>query len=177
MITTFWLSPTGVALCRCATSCTLPSRCNLCLFTRWRSGWIWGWGWCFPLPGSVAPLYSVRHPVSLGWVARTELVNEQGSETFNLLPEKEIEIALDWRVLVLLQVVPNISLNMPGETVVTGYYRYTDIWFEWYASDCIKFRLHWSTLTRHQSLPDIDDRSPLKAILGLAPCLLWSLSH
>ncbi|KAH9482738.1 Good for full DBP5 activity protein 2 [Psilocybe cubensis] len=33
--------------------------------------------------------------------------------------------------------------------VVTGYYRYTDIWFEW-----------------HQALPDIDDRAPVKAILS-----------
>ncbi|KAF8974470.1 hypothetical protein BDZ97DRAFT_25748 [Flammula alnicola] len=39
---------------------------------------------------------------------------------------------------------------MPAETpVVTGYYRYTDIWFEW-----------------HQALPDPEDRAPVKAILA-----------
>lgn len=39
---------------------------------------------------------------------------------------------------------------MPSEVpVVTGYYRYTDIWFEW-----------------PQALPDIEDRAPVKAILA-----------
>ncbi|EGO01874.1 hypothetical protein SERLA73DRAFT_150940 [Serpula lacrymans var. lacrymans S7.3] len=33
--------------------------------------------------------------------------------------------------------------------VITGYYRYTDIWFEW-----------------HQALPNPDDRGPLKAVLA-----------
>ncbi|KJA30186.1 hypothetical protein HYPSUDRAFT_61027 [Hypholoma sublateritium FD-334 SS-4] len=39
---------------------------------------------------------------------------------------------------------------MPQDSpVVTGYYRYTDIWFEW-----------------HQALPDLEDRAPVKAIFA-----------
>lgn len=64
---------------------------------------------------------------------------------------------------------------MPGEaTVVTGYYRYTDIWFEWYlALNCTVVGL-WTNqpLARHQSLPEFEDRGPLKAILGLEHRLL-----
>ncbi|KDR83650.1 hypothetical protein GALMADRAFT_86044 [Galerina marginata CBS 339.88] len=39
---------------------------------------------------------------------------------------------------------------MSGDVpVVTGYYRYTDIWFEW-----------------HQALPDVEDRAPVKSALS-----------
>ena len=51
--------------------------------------------------------------------------------------------------------------------VITGYYRYTDIYFEWCASQPSSSSS--STLTaayRHQALPDPLDRSPLKAVLA-----------
>jgi len=38
---------------------------------------------------------------------------------------------------------------MGSVPIITGYYRYTDIWFEW-----------------HQAVPNPDDRAPLKAILA-----------
>ncbi|PPQ77435.1 hypothetical protein CVT25_011017 [Psilocybe cyanescens] len=59
-----------------------------------------------------------------------------------------------------------MPVNVP---VVTGYYRYTDIWFEWYAH--VPFTLSATDRRkcehiRHQALPDIDDRAPIKAILS-----------
>lgn len=55
-------------------------------------------------------------------------------------------------------------VQMPDVPVVTGYYRYTDIWFEWYAS-YLPLRAAL-IISRHQALPDIEDRGPVKAILG-----------
>lgn len=57
---------------------------------------------------------------------------------------------------------------MARDTVLTGYYRYTDIWFEWYcafkASEFIRLNSH--LLFRAQALPDVEDGEPLKAVLG-----------
>ncbi|KAH0839875.1 hypothetical protein J3R83DRAFT_826 [Lanmaoa asiatica] len=51
--------------------------------------------------------------------------------------------------------------------VITGYYRYTDIFFEWYApSSSSSSPSSLTTAHRHQALPDPLDRNPLKAILA-----------
>ena len=54
-------------------------------------------------------------------------------------------------------------ITMPA--VLQGYYRYTDIWFEWYGL----VKCHWSFRSgccRHQALPNKDDGSPLKTVLA-----------
>ncbi|PPQ68001.1 hypothetical protein CVT26_007364 [Gymnopilus dilepis] len=62
---------------------------------------------------------------------------------------------------------------MPGEVpVVTGYYRYTDIWFEWSEIFTPNHPAVSHTASRHQAIPDAEDRGPVKAILGER---LWTL--
>ena len=68
---------------------------------------------------------------------------ETWQRDFNLFPKKETKEIDHRRVLVqFLFSYPTHCTDMPGEAVVTGYYRYTDIWFEWYALNCIPSRLH-----------------------------------
>lgn len=53
--------------------------------------------------------------------------------------------------------------------VVTGYYRYTDIWFEWYVapprpnSNANPFPYH---IQRHKVIPNSEDGAALKGLLG-----------
>ena len=60
----------------------------------------------------------------------------------------------------------NVDYNM-DVPVITGYYRYTDIWFDWYVySICAHdVELEFHTI-RHQALSVDDDRGPLKAVLA-----------
>lgn len=57
---------------------------------------------------------------------------------------------------------------MPQDSpVVTGYYRYTDIWFEWRVAISSVPLLPFDQFPfRHQALPDLEVRAPVKAILG-----------
>jgi hypothetical protein len=67
---------------------------------------------------------------------------------------------------------------MPGigrTKIVHGYYRYTDIWFEWYgivprrALVADGFILTCRDICRHQALPNREDGYALKAILAHEP--------
>jgi hypothetical protein len=65
----------------------------------------------------------------------------------------------------------NDTLNLEHDMdtpVITGYYRYTDIWFDWYEPffGLITSNSTPSTLPRHLALPVEDDRKPLKAVLA-----------
>ena len=159
MSTTFWYSPTWAALCRCAPSCTLPSCGNLWFLTRWGSGWIWGRGRCFPLPRGLASLYGVRH-----------LKERHG---FQPISQKGNYVRRsDWRVqveLVSIQICPGKQSSQGITDTQTSGLSGT-VWTA-FQPDCT------DKPARHLSLPDSDDRFPLKAILGLARTLLWWLSH
>lgn len=55
----------------------------------------------------------------------------------------------------------------PGTERVIGYYRFTDIFFEWYARPTPLRRVVWTeTVCRHQALPNQEDVSPLKATIS-----------
>jgi hypothetical protein len=52
--------------------------------------------------------------------------------------------------------------------VLIGYYRYTDIWFDWYVlrRSNSAFDGKFETMKRHRAIPDEEDGTILKAILG-----------
>lgn len=67
---------------------------------------------------------------------------------------------------------------MPTDSeVVTGYYRYTDIWFEWYASSVLGCVACTDGNERYKVIADPDDGAVLKAILGQSIHDLPTSSH
>ena len=60
-----------------------------------------------------------------------------------------------------------VPANVPGAQGIIGYYRFTDIYFEWYACSAPLRRVDASDIThRHQALPNQEDVGPLKALLA-----------
>jgi len=136
-----------------STSRTFPGCRSLWFLSRrW---WLWGvCGWCFPLSRTGSFLRRLRH-VSKFWPFKPcrcanswkKAKGDNQKDTVQpLCPNKEIKQIV---IALALPRLANIGLDaqrfvsratfvalvqMPDVPVVTGYYRYTDIWFEWYAS-------------------------------------------
>ena len=59
-----------------------------------------------------------------------------------------------------------ISSTPASGSRTIGYYRFTDIFFEWYAIRATHASELSETLLRHQALPNQDDVGPLKALIA-----------